>query len=363
MASGRPSFAQVRGWPGAVGFALAAAWASAHGPERLVHGGLAPLSVAAVAAAFFALPLARLEWRTGPLDAPPGRHEALRRFAASLGPMWGVLLVGAAAGPLVRDAGGAGLALAIVVWVVLALLVRRTGAALAVVLAVLALLVATAGAGVAFVKAPPWTLLDPRWETWRTWLPQAVAAGFVLGGPGLGHWSSWPSIPGERRAPWLSGGFALLLALAVATWSASAYEATAGQADPVVGMGLLGVAAGAVAVLSRPIGRATLRMRAVGGIAATIWFAGPAYDALPVWWSSLVLAGPAVVAGTLAVVHRGPARLFAATSSVVAAAAAVAAWPGLPQGSGAAAAVACIGVAAVWIAGTAAVVPPREVTP
>jgi len=334
----------------ALGLALVpAAW---WGPERLGAGGLAPWALAVVVGAFFGLPLAAREWRLAEQGAEPTFSAGIWALAD----LWSLLLVGAAAAPLVHGAGVTGLVATLAAWALAGLLARTSGGWVVAGLALFVGLGAWTAAGIAVADAPPWTLLEPWWPTWRVWAPAAVLLGFLLPAAGWGQWGGAPAhAPGRRHLPFGVTGVALLVTLPFLLRRAAFYETRAGApaADPVmIGLAAGALAAAACGVLARERLRpAALRHAAVGAI-GTLWFAGPAWAAQGVWWASFALLAPTVVAGWVAWRSRGADRLVAAAAAIVALGAAVAGWPGWPSETLAAASAAALLVAAVWVAGT-----------
>jgi hypothetical protein len=343
-------------WPGAVTVGLALAYAATLQVDRLSVGGLAPIAVTVVVAVFLGLPLATTEWRVG----ASGRFSGpAARGARALAELWSLFLVGAIAAPWVQDAGGRGQIVAAGLWVGSALAVRLTGGLVVPVIAAAVCVGALAAAVPTVGEAPPWTLLEPHWSTWRDWLPAAIGGGFLLSAAGWGQWSGVAGpAPGRGQLPWAVAGVALLAAVAVVVRHAVWFEQNAGGevfdlASRLVAVGAV-VAAGS-AVLCREGVRGAAVLHGIGGLLATLWFAGPAYEALPLWWGTLLPLGPALFAVALAVHADGSRRAVAAVAAVVLLGAAVAGWPGLPQQAAAAAAAAGTVVIAVWVAGTRAV--------
>ncbi|MBW2257552.1 MAG: hypothetical protein JRI25_23555, partial [Deltaproteobacteria bacterium] len=293
-------------WPGAVTMGLALAYAATLEVDRLSEGGLAPIAVAVVVAVFLGLPLATTEWRVGASGRLSGPAA---RGAQALVELWSLLLVAAIAAPWVREAGGRGLIVAAGLWIGAGLAVRLSGG-LVVPLVAAAVCVGALGSAVAMGgEAPPWTLLEPHWSTWRDWLPSATAGGFLLSAAGWGQWSGVPGpAPGRGQVPWAVAGMVLLASVAVALRHAVWFEQHAGGGvfDPVARMVLVGaaVAAGS-AVLCREGVRGAEIWHAIGGLLATLWFAGPAYEALSLWWGSLLPLGPALFAVLLALRAEG----------------------------------------------------------
>lgn len=340
-------------WPGAVTVGLALVYVATVQVDRLSRGGLAPIAVSVVVAVFFGLPLATTEWRAGRL---PGRAAVGVRVLADL---WSLFLVAAIAAPWVREAGARGQIVAAGLWLSAALAVRLSRSLVVPLVAGAVWLGALASAAAVAGDAPPWTLLEPHWSTWRDWLPAAIAGGFLLSAAGWGQWGglSGPA-PGRGQLPWAVAGAALLAAVALALRLAVGFEQHAGSVGLDLGARLVAVGA-VVAAGSAVLGREDVRggevLHATGGLLATLWFAGPAHEVLPLWWGSLLPLGPALVATLLAVRAEGSARAVAAVAALVLLAAAVAGWPGLPQQAAGAAAAAGTVVIAVWVAGTRAV--------
>lgn len=348
-----------RPWrPGLWSLGLATAYAASLGPERLAQGGLAPLAITALSAAFLGVPLAAAEWRAGALSGRAiAGTTALGELGAAIGLAWSVLLVAAAAAPHVAAAPTGAGAAAAVAWLLLAALAGR-GAVLVALLVAFGAVVAALDALRLATLAQPWALLEPHWETWPVWLPEAVAAGLVVAAAGLGQWpTAGPAHPSLRRAPWVTAGIAGLLALLVATRAASATAASLGAVEPGPDVARWALAAAAAAVVVVRPGTSRERYaRAAAGAAATSWFAGPAYDALPVWWGTLLPLGPAIVAGLLAAANTGAVRWACGAVAAALVLVALAGWPGLPKSPGPAAAVALVVVAAGWFAATRVVV-------
>lgn len=345
-------------WPGAVAVGLALAWGASLGVSDLAHGGLAPLAVAALVAAFLGVPLATSEWRGVPAEGPWARSRA------ALADLWSLALVGSVAAPWVARGGWAGVAVSLVLWLAVAAASRVTTGLVTPVLAGLAGAVAVGVAVEGLSDGSPWTLLELHWSTWRQWAAPAVVAGFLLPVAALGQWSDAPGpAPGRHHVPWGVAGAGLLFALLLALRRAAEWEAAAGGPTLDVLARIAGVCAllaAASAILSRRVtGRAPLWHAAIGWL-ATLWFAGPAHDALPLWWGCLLPLGMAVVAGLRAWRSDARSRWLGLVASAVLVAAALAGWPGVPPHPGAAAAAAATVVIAIWVAGTTALLGRRR---
>ncbi len=337
--------------PGAVALGPALLVIAWWGPERLLAGGIAPVVVAVAVAGFLGVPLALREWRLAE-DAATPSDTGVRALAD----LWGVLLVAAAAAPLVSALGRWGLIGAVIAWWLAAAASRGAYRVAVPLLAALVFGALALDAGRAVAIAPPWTLLEPWWSTWRGWLPAAVFAGFLLPAAGVGQWlGSQRAAPGRRNLPWGVAGLATLAWALASVRHGATFEALSPLAAPsgawrIVWAGSL--VAASVAVLSRgAVAPRALRHGAVGAV-ATAFFVGPARDALPLWWGTLAPLGVGVFAAWVALRSRGSDRFAAGAGALVLAASAILGFPGLPAQGLAAAAAATIVVVAVWTAGT-----------
>jgi hypothetical protein len=324
--------------------ALAAASVTTIGAADLAHGGLLPLAVSAVVAAFVAVPLAGLE---------PGlslRSDPLSVGLRTFGRGWAFLLVGAALAPVMGLPAGRVVVVASLVGV-WALRARAS----AVVNVLIAATVVTLAASVALAVAaapggpsvsPLLTLLEPRTDTWRAWLPLAIGRGLLAAGVGFGVWQR---APGGGRGPWLAAGICTLIALLRALRAAACWEA--GVDDDgwlLVTNATLGLSA-ATALVATAEGAAVATTAAA---ASALWFGGPAHAAAPLLWAAL---GP--LPATLVGVEVARARARRGLPLLAAAAglgALVVAWPGAPPDVLPSVALALGVVVLVWVSGVAA---------
>ena len=330
-------------WPGVAVFGVALLVAT-QVESSLWLGGLAPLAVAAVIAAFLGVPIATSEWQLGPDTS---------RLTWPLGETLLLLAVGAAIGSSVAEHGSAGIVLLVVGWPVLGLATYKLGYWPGLLGAVIAVVVAVTTVGVALPSFDAWTLLEPHWESWDSWLPWSVTAGLLLATAGLGRWAAAPSaLPGHRRVPWAATALGLLAALAATLAASIVAEGTSEglQVGLITGLFHLGIAATLVTGPSEG-----LRRRVGIALGSSLWFASPGLGGLQVFWGFLLPIGLAITIGSLAVRLQGQASWTAWVACAAALAAALLGWPGVPSGTVDAAAAAATLVAMVWIVGTRSV--------
>lgn len=341
-------------WAALAPAALGGLFALSLTQETVAAGGVALLAGALVVGLLLGLPVAWVASRT-PVDG----QRPLGALQTGLTEVWATLAVAAVAGPVVASLGLTGLILASLAWLATAFAgsLRRTGA---VVLAGLTLLVGIALVAVSTsFGGPAWTLLEARFSPTSPWLGPALLAGLLLGGGGL----VGVRVPGRRpRGTAVMVGTGLLALLVVLLRIAVPYEAgvLSGAVDPLwllfaavlVPAAILGLAPhGVPDAARRPAGLAAV------GLVATALFAGPAADALPLWWQALLPLGLAASLGLrlatawkrLPWLDRCVLGLGAATAVVIP----VATAPDLP-GALAAGLLGLAPVAAVWIAGSRA---------
>jgi len=329
-------------WPGAAIFGIALVVAI-HVQTSLWSGGLAPLAVAAVVAAFLGVPVATNEWRLGPETRPA--------FTWPLGETLLLAAVGAVVGAALAGTGLAGLAAMLIGWPIMAFATRRFGFWPGFVAVGVAMLAMVVSVGISLPGFDGWTLLEPHWETWRDWLPWSLVAGLLLPCAGLGRWAEAPpALPGHRRVPWAVAGLGLLVATAISLAAAVVAEGQEAISYGVVPILLLALCATALA--GPPDG---FRRRLGIPLVASLWFAGPGFGGLELFWQFLLPLGMSMTIGALAMRLEGQASWTAWVAAAAALGAALFGWPGVPIGTLDAAAAAATLVGLVWIVGTRAV--------
>jgi hypothetical protein len=319
---------------------LAGVAAAGWSPTLAGTGGLAALWLTALVAVGVALPVAVAE-RASAL-APP---SAVGRLASTASTVVLTLATAAAIAAVAPLAGTVGTLLAVGAWIAAAGLGPRTAS---VGLAAGAAAAVLAGALAIGVAVPGWTLLEPGWSAWSTWIGPAMVSGLLIGGVGVGHWIG-PHAPDPRGAPMAIGlALALLLGLFMA-W-ASAYELDFSLDAGGVGA-VVALAVGGFAPLLVPLRGDAPVLHAALGLGATLLLLGPASDAIPAVWGGVVPVGIALVLGLRAYATHGPTRLVLVAGAAIALAGAILAWPGLPSVA-AAVVIGLAPVALAWVAGT-----------
>ncbi len=347
MASIRHRLSTSAQWPSVAVFGIALLVAI-QVESSLWLGGLAPLAVATIVAAFLGVPVAMSEWRLGPLPTA-------RPFTWSLGETLLLLAVGATVGASFSGSGLPGLAAMLFGWPLLGLAVFRFGYWLGGVLVLLATVATLALVGLSVPTFDGWTLLEPHWETWRQWLPWSVIAGLLLATAGLGRWAEAPpALPGHRRVPWATTGVGLLTATAIAFGAAFTAEGHSPSSFDVALLTVLYQVALSVTALAGPAEGA--RRRVGTALVASLWFAGPGAAGLALFWQFLLPVGLSITIGSLAMRLRGQSSWTAWAASAAALGAALYGWPGVPAGTIDAAAAAATLVGIVWIVGTRTVI-------
>ena len=314
-------------------------------------GGLAPIAGAAVLAAFLGVPLARLEWQRDGVGTP---------WMTASTDLWTLLLVASLVAEQMADRSPTAVIAMACAWG-FAIVVGRYDI-LRWVAVVAALGVTASAAWLALTKAPPWTLLEPYWGSWQQWGPRSVVLGILLPSAATRSWTQLRPTPGGSRLPWSVVGLGLLFAVAIAVTRGALWEASAGQVVSslllTVGVGLATLAA--AASLSR---RGRPWLMALGGLGATLWFMGPAHDALPLWWSTLLPLGLGIDLLQTARGAQGFGRWTVGMAVAALVLATIVAWPGLPHEPLAAGSMAAIVVLTVWISGLRTIWSRGEATP
>jgi hypothetical protein len=235
-----------------------------------------------------------------------------------------VLLVFVAAAAMAAGSatlGWMGLALAAAAWLLLPLLPGSLRG-LPLVAAVV-----TTGVLAALHAEAPWTLLMPQWHTPAQWAGSALLVGLLAGGAGLGLWTRQPATARTRGAPLAAAGL-VGWAMMGGAWALGAEFEQGGTGVE----GWLGAAV-AAAGITLALSAAPRPASGVGaaGCLATVWFATAGLASLPMWWCTvlpLLLAVPLAARGW----QLGPrAGLALGLGALLAVAAAVLGWPGLPE--------------------------------
>jgi len=337
-------------WPALSVYGLAF-WVALGVEGPLWTGGLAPVAVAALAAGFLGVPLARAEWR---LSGDP--HPV----AGPLGETLVLLAAGAVAGQLVAEGPPLAWVALFIGWPALAYAVGRWGAWVGGGLALVVTVWALTWGAFCGLRTPGVTLLEPHWETWQQWLPWSLVAGLLLATAGLERWAQAPAaVPGHRQVPWAAAGLGLLVTLSASIVAAAAAEGTATEGAMTVLTAPMGVALCAVALGGRRPGQ--LRHLAIGFL-TSLWFAGPGSGGLDVFWQAILPLGLAVNLALLALRARGQVRITAGLGAGAALFAAGLGWPGIPASALDAAAAAATVVVLVWIVGTRGLLHAKRVT-
>jgi len=318
--------------------------------STLAHGGLAVIGCAFLIAAFVAVPLATIEWHAG---RPAHDAPQLTRTAAACSDLWSLLVLAALAAPVVHTLGWRGAAAAAFAWLIGALVAWRGKLRVAAIIGTLAWLTIAGDAIWSFSIVQPWTLLGPQWHTWFDWAPVSVSLAILLTGIGLGHWASAPKpITGRRRLPWTAMGIGLVAVLATAVVRAYHWIDEPAVLEAGMLITIAAIAAVGGVVLTRVTEGPHPVLHPLIGLFATLWFAGPAYRSLELWWLSLLPIAPALAALVIARTSPGAERWLGWLGVAVFGGSAIAGWPGIPPAPLDAAAAAMIPVAAVWYVGT-----------
>lgn len=319
---------------------LAGVAAAGWTPGLAGTGGLAALWLVAIVAVAVALPVAAAE-----RAAALGPTSAVSALASTASTVVLTLATAAAVAAVAPLAGTVGTLLAIGAWIAAAGLGPRTAAVGLVAGAAAAVIAGALAIGVA---VPGWTMLEPGWSAWSTWIGPSLVSGLLIGGAGIGHWVG-PHASDPRRAP-VAIGLALALLLGLFMAWASAYELDFSLDAGGVGA-IVALAVGGFAPLLVPLRGDAPVLHAALGLGATLLLLGPAADAIPAVWGGVVPIGIALVLGLRAYAARGSTRLVLCSGAAVALAAAILAWPGLPSVA-AAVVVGLAPVALAWVAGT-----------
>lgn len=314
--------------------------------EQLSTGGLAIPLAAVIAAVVLGLAVASVERRAS--DEP---SRALT-VANSTGELALTVAAGAAAAPLVASLGWFGVMLAALAWSTVAV-ADGSLRVLASVGAIIAILAAIVGGVAAAATGVAWTLLEPptrlAFVELRGWIGMAVVMGTVLAAAGFGHWSHPHN--GHRRTPIAVIGLGLFVMLGLMVRHASGYDTVGlGGTDDLAMVLTLAVAVTAILAVGWRAG-GPHPVRGAIGLGATLLFAWPAFEALPLWWTVLLPLAISVGLGARALTAHGSARIAAWVLAAAFVGVAWLGWPGLP-GPLAAAAVALIPVVGLWVTGT-----------
>lgn len=326
-------------WPAGPALCAGLVAVPALGPVALGPAGLAIPVAAVVFAVFFGVGMARDDWQSA---APTHPLEHLSAGLADVALFGTVAVALAAWSP--SNVATAGL------WAV-AMLATLGGYRMGLVgIVVWAALIA--GSGRLAADAAPWSLLEPTFTSWQTWLAAGASLG-ALAGWGAGQWAHVPEPqPGRSALPNLSAGLALFALLGGCIAVGAGWEAALG--GPLSGaVRALMCACGAAGALALLLRAPTLGWRAAVGLAgflATVWFtrtAGPW-----TWWAGELPLLLGVSAG-LRAAHLRDVRWGLASVALVGSAAL--SFPEIPKMVLPAAATAVPLVLAVWFAGTRAV--------
>ena len=333
-------------WPGAAVAGLALTVPASIDITRLSSGGLAPVAVAAVLAGVVSVPAARIRWQ----QRQPSTTRTSRSLQA-LAPILAVFWVSAVASNQLQ--AGVATAVELVLGALSVYLsVRRWPHIAPVVWTAMALLAATVLGASSLGGPPPWTLLEPHWETWSQWMPWSMTAGALLGLGGLGVWRSGPSMPpGGARLAWLPTSLGVWVALALAVRLGAQYEThLEPTSDPWrTGVVFLCLAAGAAVALPQ---RASPRFPIPLEVLAVAWFAGPGNGSQDWFLYGWLPAGIALVSADNAHQSRGLQRGIFAALTTVACGAALWGWPDVPANPADAVRAALTGLVLLWVAGT-----------
>jgi len=320
--------------------------------DMLAQGGMAVVAITALAAVLVGVPLSMASQRVAPDPDSPGGA-----VLNGLTEVWTAVAAGAAAGPVVSTLGPLGLILAGLAWVILGFGqgVRRIGAA---VLTGVALLGLVGLGALSASEGPAWSLLQVTWLPWAPWVSVGLLGGLLVSGVGL---AIGPDAPGESagarpRGRMALAGLGVLAASVGALRVAAPFERGTLEAgfDPL--WMAVSVVLMAAAVVGLGVGRGRRSGAGLIGLLATVGFAGPAAEALPLWWLGLLPLGIAASLVLRAVLARQATtldRLTLVVGAVVASAIPFLGSPELP-GPLAAGLLGLAPVAVVWAAGTRA---------
>lgn len=309
------------------------------GVHGLAAGGLAPLLVAAGVAILIGAPLATQLWARARRDDT--QAEAMRTSARVC-----ATLVAAGVAAVLAPDDLAGMALGTGLLGLAILIVQvRSG---------LAILLGLAGAAGAMATTPaaPWTLLEPSWSSWQSWLPLSVGTGMLLAGAGFGSWSGGDAaLPGYRRGPWLTVGLGITVLTASAIVWGQQFEHSMGLergfTGPLPWLLMLGTAMGWADRAT------TVGVKEVAGLLLAFWWLNSPLTPAPDAFWPILLTLPGLV-GALFILseERGARRAPAALTLIVCGGALLVAWPGFGP-SALAASMAVVPILLVlWTGGT-----------
>ena len=299
-------------------------------PSLLGYGGLAPVALAAVIAlAGCAL-----------LHAWPTPSSSPRWPSVVLGCIEVIIAgtVGASIAPMLNHLGtvtamciGAG------IWVAGLTLFRVAIhplllTALPLFLALLGMLYAITTLGMG------WTLLEPHWHTWSSWLGQSVTVGLLLGASC--GWAGTRDVPAPVDRVWTGFGVLLLTTLMCCVLMASEWEASVPSVRLFV-LPLIGLV-GATSAATVALQASANHWMFWTGALFTGWFAGPGFISVPFWWSLLLPV--LVIAGMFVMMNHSLAGR--SVTGLVGLAVVAALWPGAP---GSAVDASIVGIAVVLV--------------
>ncbi|MFT7518632.1 MAG: hypothetical protein ACI9MC_000764 [Kiritimatiellia bacterium] len=310
-------------------------------------GGLAIPGVALLVALIVGLPVARAETKIRRDGASP-----LHVANSSLSETLIAVVIGAAAGPAIGMLGWTGLVIAGLAWLAVATLHLDLVRLLAIGFGALAVVASVGATGWSLVEGPGYSLLQPWWSGWNSWLGLAVTLGLLWPLAGLNALSN-----DTRRASVAALGAGALATLAVCLRLAAPWEQGAFTlSDPWLPL-LLATWLPAGLAAARSTWRAPRTTTAIG-LVATLLFAGPAADALPMWWKVILPLALGAALLLRAVLATGRARIVLFLGALVALAVPAMSWPSLPGPL--AVGLAClIPVVLVWTVGTRALLARR----
>lgn len=310
-------------------------------PSLLAQGGLAVVAVAAIVASTVGLVVASAQG----LKSPTPTDE----LAGRLSELLLTLTAAAALASVLASTGLWGLGVVVSAWLVAAFAPSLAALGLAALL-----LIGSAGvalsAGLSIGEESALTLLRPWWSSWDQWLGYALIGGLLAAGAGLIDRRAL-SGPGWR-GPAAGIGIAVLLSLGLSLVYASTYEASLSLEVAGAAPAALGTLAAAGPLLVAWRGERP-RLHAGVGLIATLLLAGPGAAGLPFWWGALLPTGIAISLGLRAVSASGRRRVSLIAGALVAGGCIALTAPSLPTAT-AAAVLALIPVAALWVVGTPA---------